>query len=109
MDLPVPAGERRWGRGICDARDVPSPPETPPADFPPEPWRRATVPEAPADGDLSFTCPRCGGAATASTYGPCPGCRTDLRTRLGGERREVTQGDYVPKVNVTPDAVALKD
>jgi hypothetical protein len=28
---------------------------------------------------------------------------------LGGERREVERVDYEPKMNVTPNAVAVKD
>lgn len=58
---------------------------------------------------LSFTCPRCGTAATANTYGPCTTCRTDLRMKFTGEGRVVEVAEYVPKMNVTPNAVALKD
>jgi hypothetical protein len=58
---------------------------------------------------LSFTCPRCGNAAEANTYGPCTTCRADLRTKFAGEGRVVEVAEYVPKMNVTPNAVALKD
>jgi len=58
---------------------------------------------------LSFTCPRCGNAAEANTYGPCPACRTELRMKYVGEGRVVEVAEYVPKMNVTPNAVALKD
>lgn len=86
----------------------------PPADraaptFPPEPWSIAIVPPEAPEGDLRFRCPRCGGETSATAYGPCLPCRTDLRARLGGEQRDVAQDDYVPKMNVTPNAVALKD
>lgn len=56
-----------------------------------------------------FTCPRCHGDVTEAWYGPCTTCRADLRATLGGEQREVAVGDYVPKMNVTPNAVASKD
>lgn len=88
---------------------MPGPPAAPPPVFPPEPWRAAQVPPEPEEGELSFTCPRCGDDVQAITYGPCGGCRADLRARLGGEQRVVAQDDYVPKMNVTPNAVALKD
>jgi hypothetical protein len=59
--------------------------------------------------DLSFTCPRCSSEATARFYGPCPACRDELVARLGGEARDVEVSAYEPKMNVTPNAVALKD
>ncbi len=58
---------------------------------------------------LTFACPRCGLDVTARFYGPCDTCRTDLRATFAGEAREVEVADYVPKMNVTPNAVALKD
>jgi hypothetical protein len=57
----------------------------------------------------SFTCPRCAQAVTARFYGPCDSCRSELRASLGGEARNVSAAEYVPKMNVTPNAVALKD
>lgn len=90
---------------VCDAGPVSA--EVP--EFPPEPWRAATVPPAPPEGDLSFTCPRCRGAVQERTYGPCASCRADMRATVGGDRREVARADYEPKVNVTPNAVALKE
>jgi hypothetical protein len=41
--------------------------------------------------------------------GPCPECTEELRSRQQGEAREVEGAEYVPKMNVTPNAVALKD
>ena len=65
------------------------------------------------DGDgmelLPFTCPRCQQAVDEQYYGPCTACRTELRASLGGESRAVEAADYEPKMNVTPNAVALKD
>ena len=57
---------------------------------------------------LSFTCPRCQQTVAARFYGPCDTCRATLRATLGGEAREVTVAEYEPKMNVTPNAVALK-
>jgi len=45
----------------------------------------------------------------AGTYGPCESCRDDLVATLGGEAREIEVDGYVPKMNVTPNAVATKD
>ncbi|HEY3831008.1 MAG TPA: hypothetical protein VGO03_01825 [Acidimicrobiia bacterium] len=54
-------------------------------------------------------CPICGASVAQRFYGPCPECRTGLRDRLAGEARDVEQAEYVPKMNVTPNAVAVKD
>jgi hypothetical protein len=58
---------------------------------------------------LAFTCPRCAGPAAERTYGPCTSCREDLRAKYAGEGRIVEVAEYVPKMNVTPNGVALKD
>jgi hypothetical protein len=58
---------------------------------------------------LTFTCPRCGDPAHEPFYGPCGSCRDALRATLGGEARDVEAVAYEPKMNVTPNAVALKD
>ena len=55
------------------------------------------------------TCPRCGTTVLEVFYGPCTTCRAALRAEQGGEAREVEAAEYVPKMNVTPNAVALKD
>ena len=57
----------------------------------------------------SFTCPRCQATVSARFYGPCDSCRDELRGSLGGAAKDVTVADYEPKMNVTPNAVALKD
>ncbi len=62
------------------------------------------------DADLlSIDCPRCGAAVAERYYGPCAPCRETMRATLGGEAREVAAATYEPKMNVTPNAVALKD
>ena len=58
---------------------------------------------------LSFVCPRCDAPVDERLYGPCTGCRRDLRAKYLGEGREIEVAEYVPKMNVTPNAVALKD
>ena len=57
----------------------------------------------------TFTCPRCGGAVTERFSGPCDACRVELRAKYLGEGRIVEVAEYEPKMNVTPNAVALKD
>jgi len=57
----------------------------------------------------TFDCPRCGAVAEARFYGPCPSCREALRAAFAGEAREVEVEAYEPKMNVTPNAVALKE
>ena len=59
--------------------------------------------------EQAFECPRCQAHVTEQFYGPCTRCRTELRAKYLGEGREVEVAEYVPKMNVTPNAVALKD
>lgn len=63
----------------------------------------------PAPQVRAFTCPRCDTAVEEAWYGPCTTCRSELRASVAGEARQVDTGDYVPKMNVTPNAVATKD
>jgi hypothetical protein len=58
---------------------------------------------------LSFTCPRCHSGVHERLYGPCSSCRGQLRSKYVIEGRVVELADYEPKMNVTPNAVALKD
>jgi len=67
------------------------------------------MPLTPPTELLAVTCPRCGTEAEELFYGPCTACREQLRATLGGEAREVEAVAYEPKMNVTPNAVALKD
>jgi hypothetical protein len=57
----------------------------------------------------TFACPRCSIEVTETYYGPCTTCRLDLRSKYLSDGREVEVAEYVPKMNVTPNAVALKD
>lgn len=42
-------------------------------------------------------------------FGPCSSCRDELRATVAGEVHDVEADVYEPKMNVTPNAVALKD
>ena len=55
------------------------------------------------------TCPRCRSRHDGRFYGPCESCRAELRATMGMEARHVDVAEYEPKMNVTPNAVALKD
>lgn len=69
---------------------------------------RVTLSE-PVPEVLDFRCPRCSSDAHEAWYGPCSSCRIRLRADVTGEARQVDTGDYEPKMNVTPNAVATKD
>ena len=53
-------------------------------------------------------CLRCGAETMLRFAGPCPACTGELRAKFRGEGRSVSD-EYVPKMNVTANAVALKD
>jgi hypothetical protein len=40
--------------------------------------------------------------------GPCDACIAELDAKYTGEARAVEAAEYEPKMNVTPNAVALK-
>ncbi len=62
------------------------------------------------DADLRFECPRCRGTTKGRFYGPCPACVTELQVAMATESDGPVQPiEYEPKMNVTPNAVALKD
>lgn len=58
---------------------------------------------------LAVTCPRCATEVEERFYGPCQSCRTELREKFLIEGRVIELAEYEPKMNVTPNAVALKD
>lgn len=69
-----------------------------------------TVFEEPKQFDLSsFPCPRCGSMMSAESYGPCANCVSELVASQRGEASGEVAAAYEPKMNVTPNAVALKD
>ena len=58
---------------------------------------------------MDLSCPRCSGALDGPFYGPCPGCRDQLRAAVRGEAREVEATAFEPTMHVTPNAVAMKE
>lgn len=61
------------------------------------------------DATALFDCPRCGSSVSQRFYGPCESCCFALRAKYVGLGRDMTAAEYVPKMNVTPNAVAQKD
>jgi hypothetical protein len=59
--------------------------------------------------EVEFTCPRCQTPTVEEFYGPCPTCRGALQVKFASAGRVVDVAEYEPKMNVTPNAVALKD
>jgi hypothetical protein len=55
-----------------------------------------------------MTCLRCGTPAPMRFAGACPSCTETLRATMRGEVTAV-DAQYVPKTNVTPNAVALRE
>lgn len=58
---------------------------------------------------VRFDCPRCGTSVDDDLYAPCRTCRVELNAKFAGVGRDVEAAAYEPKMNVTPNAVALKD
>jgi hypothetical protein len=58
---------------------------------------------------VEFACPRCAQRVDDRFYGPCASCRDDLRATFVRVERVVEVAAYEPKMNVTPNAVALKE
>ena len=58
---------------------------------------------------LDFTCPRCQLPASQRHYGPCDSCIEQLKATQTLNKQDAVVEDYVPKMNVTPNAVATKD
>ena len=58
---------------------------------------------------MHIVCPRCGREVEERFHGPCASCRDELRAAFAHEGRIVEVAEYEPKMNVTPNAVALKD
>ena len=58
---------------------------------------------------MTVTCPRCTTEVEQRLYGPCANCVAELYAKFPGVARVMDTEDYVPKMNVTPNAVATKD
>jgi hypothetical protein len=57
----------------------------------------------------TMECMRCHRAEEMRFYGVCRQCRAELRAKFDRDARDVEVAAYEPKMNVTPNAVALKD
>jgi hypothetical protein len=57
----------------------------------------------------TMECMRCHGDRLMRFYGLCTECRAELHAAYDRETRTIEVADYEPKMNVTPNAVALKD
>ncbi len=58
---------------------------------------------------VEMNCLRCGAPTQLRFLGPCDTCAEELHAKYQGEARAVDATEYVPKMNVTPNAVPLKD
>jgi hypothetical protein len=54
-------------------------------------------------------CLRCGDEVSMRFAGPCERCAAQLRALAAGHAPAEVDSTYVPKVNVTANAVALRD
>ena len=57
---------------------------------------------------IDLECMRCGQTAPKRFYGICNECRTQLHQLFDRQACVIEVEEYVPKMNVTPNAVALK-
>ena len=57
----------------------------------------------------TMECMRCHREEPMRFYGLCQGCREELRVKYDRAGVTIEVADYEPKMNVTPNAVALKD
>lgn len=58
---------------------------------------------------IEMDCIRCRARALMRFYGLCTTCRDELYAKFAAEGRTLEVAEYEPKMNVTPNAVALKD
>ncbi len=58
---------------------------------------------------MDLACLRCGRVGPMRFAGVCATCRDELRTKFDLEPRTIVVGEYEPKRNVTPNAVAARD
>ncbi len=73
------------------------------------PCRSDIIRVDPADfPEVEMPCLRCGAQVRMRFAGPCPTCTDALRAAMRGVAQAI-DAEYVPKMNVTPNAVALKE
>jgi hypothetical protein len=72
--------------------------------------RNAELDLSATPADIEFACPRCGSPVSERLYGPCTACSAELQATIIGVRdQHMVSPEFEPKVNVTPNAVALRD
>ena len=81
------------------SRDVSEPAAPAPTEFP----------ETEPFDYSSFSCPRCGTTMSVGEYRPCDTCIAQLQATQRGEGSDAEAEAYEAKMNVTPNAVALKE
>ncbi|MET0921095.1 MAG: hypothetical protein ABWY77_07845 [Acidimicrobiia bacterium] len=57
---------------------------------------------------IDMECMRCHRSEPMRFYGVCTSCRHELRAVFDRDARDIEVAAYEPKMNVTPNAVALK-
>ena len=57
----------------------------------------------------TMECMRCHREEPMRFYGLCAACRQELHAKYDRDGVTIAVADYEPKMNVTPNAVALKD
>jgi hypothetical protein len=58
---------------------------------------------------LVYNCPRCNMHTEQRDYGPCFRCIEELRVKMNLEKKNDVAADYIPKMNVVPNAIASKE
>ena len=61
------------------------------------------------NNEVQFVCPRCEKSVAKRFYGPSGFCREELRLTLPTNVSPIESEPFPPKVNVSPNSVALKE
>ena len=61
------------------------------------------------NNEVQFVCPRCKKFVAKRFYGPSGFCREELRLTLATNVSPIESEPFPPKVNVSPNSVALKE
>ena len=61
------------------------------------------------NNEVQFVCPRCEKSVAKRFYGPSGVCRKELRLTLATNVSPIESEPFSPKVNVSPNSVALKE
>ena len=61
------------------------------------------------NNEVQFVCPRCEKSVAKRFYGPSGFCREELHLTLATNVSPIESEPFPPKVNVSPNSVALKE